>query len=67
MTTTDHPTPECPVYAKVQQQGVNSSLWSITCDEGWRQSIVCCDMYEWAADWLLGVLDRRPYAPGTRP
>lgn len=23
--------------------------------------IMCCGMYEWAADWLLEVLKNRPY------
>lgn len=52
--------PEQPVYRKVQQQ--DSRLWMITVDEGWRTSIVCGDMYEYAADWLLGILGRKPYA-----
>jgi len=28
--------------------------------------IVCERMYGWAADWLLEVLGRRPYADGKR-
>ena len=45
-----------PVYAKVAHDGGRTTqLWLITCDEGWRSSIVCEDMYERDADWLLGV------------
>lgn len=31
-------------------------------DEGWRLSIVCGDLYEHVADWLLNLLGRTPYA-----
>lgn len=52
-----------PVYSKVRHEGGSvTPLWFIVCDEGWRTSIVCERMYEWAADWLLDVLDRRPFA-----
>lgn len=64
------PTPECPEYRKVAQDKTNpesTQLWLIVCDEGWRQSIVCTDMYDWAADWLLTVLGTQPYAPKGRP
>lgn len=56
-------TPEHPLYAKLRQEGDATSMFMITCDEGWRTSIVCTGMYEWAADWLLTVLGRQPYAP----
>lgn len=60
--------PEQPVYSKtLHEPGGATPLFMIHCDEGWRLSIVCEEMYEWAADWLLGVLGRRPYAPGRRP
>ena len=61
--------PERPIYTKVaHDDGWATQLWFIVCDEGWRSSIVCERMYEWAADWLLGLLaDRPPYAGGTRP
>ncbi len=63
-TTTPPPSPQAPVYAKVPHAaGRATQLWMITCDEGWRSSIVCERLYEWAADWLLAVLGRRPYAP----
>lgn len=59
-------TPEWPLYRKFPQEKKNpegTQLWGIVCDEGWRESIVCTHMYEWAADWLLEVLGRRPFAP----
>lgn len=64
------PSPDEPLYRKVEQtrgDGRGSSFYMVTVDEGWRQSIVCCDMYEWAADWLIDAIDGRPYAPQTRP
>jgi hypothetical protein len=42
-------------------------MWMIVCDEGWRQSIVCTGMYDWAADWLLAILLDREFAPELRP
>lgn len=58
---------EHPIYSKVQQ--ADSSLFMIDVNEGWRSSIMCGDLYEWAADWLVNdVLKARPpYAPGRRP
>lgn len=65
---TSEPTPEHPVYRKVHQESNGATkLYMITCDEGWRTSIVCTDMYDWAAEWLSGVLGRQPYAPQARP
>lgn len=61
----DPATPERPIYRKVRPEG--SRLFHIECDEGWRSSIVATGMYEWAADWLLVVLDRQRFAPGWRP
>lgn len=59
-------TPEAPIYSKTKQDdGAATEMFMITCDEGWRTSIVCADMYEWAADWMLEVLGRRPFAPGA--
>lgn len=60
-------TPARPVYSKVEQDEGATGMFMITVDEGWRTSIVCGDMYEWAADWLLGVLGNRPFAPEVRP
>lgn len=61
----DEMSPEHPLYAKIPQDtGTATQLFMIICDEGWRQSIVCCDMYEFAADWFLSFLTHRPpYAP----
>lgn len=62
------PSKDHPVYRKVKDdsRGV-TPVYFIVCDEGYRESIVCDGMYEWAADWLLEVLGRRPYAPRHRP
>lgn len=54
-----------PLYSKFAQDKPNpegTQLYGISCNEGWRESIVCTGMYEWAADWLLGILARTPYA-----
>jgi len=62
-------TVEIPVYRKVLYKGPPehaTPLWLITCDEGWRSSIVCTDMYEWAADWLLEQIQGKPFAPKNR-
>lgn len=64
------PTPDAPIYTKFLQTehgGPATALYGITCDEGWRSSIICADMYEWAADWLLTVLEGRRFAPEHRP
>ena len=64
----EQPTPEAPAYRKVcLNEKATTRLFMIVCDEGWRESIVCSAMYEWAADWLLEVLGNRPYAPEYRP
>lgn len=60
-----NPSSENPRYSKMRQPDTNG-MYMIACDEGWRSSIVATGMYEWAADWLLGVLGRRPYAPEQR-
>lgn len=66
-------TPEQPIYKKVRQSGPvgapepATTVFMVTCDEGWRSSIVCTDMYEWAADWLVEQIQGKPFAPGTRP
>lgn len=58
----DPATRERPIYRKVDHHdGSATQMWFIICDEGWRESIVCEQMYGWAADWLIGVLDRRPF------
>jgi hypothetical protein len=54
-----------PVYAKVAEtlNFPGGGLFMIIVDEGWRTSILCTGMYEWAADWLVGQLQGKPYAP----
>jgi len=59
-------TVETPLYRKVLYKGPPehaTSLWFISCDEGWRTSIVCNGMYEWTADWLLEQIQGKPFAP----
>ncbi len=52
-------------YEKVPQENCKATqLYMIVCRESWRESIVCSDMYEWAADWLVEQIQGRPYAPG---
>lgn len=60
-------TPERPHYAMVRHGEGATQLYMVTCDEGWRSSIVCEGMYDWAATWLVGVLQWQPFAPETRP
>jgi hypothetical protein len=55
------PTPEQPVYRSVR----DGAKCLIVCDEGWRQSVVCEGMYDWAADWLVAQIQGMPYAPGA--
>ena len=62
------PSEEYPLYQVVpDEHGRKGPHAMVTCDEGWRSSIVACDMYPWAAEWLVRALGRRPFAPGTRP
>lgn len=61
----DEASEEKPIYAKMSQtSGCGTPFFMITVDEGWRQSIMCGDMYEWAADWLVEQLQGKPFAPG---
>jgi len=56
-------TEDAPIYRKVpHDDGWATQLWFIVCNEGWRESIVCERMFDWAADWLLDILDRRPFS-----
>lgn len=55
--------PEKPQYRKQRQDDDKASrmatqMFMIVVDEGWRTWILCTDMYEWAADGLLAVLER---------
>jgi hypothetical protein len=62
------PTTEHPVYSRVaHDEGSATVRYMVICDEGWRQSIVCEGMYDWAAHWLIGQLQGKPYAPAGRP
>lgn len=53
-------TPEHPEYRKVEEEHGATPTFMIVCDEGWRESIVCCKMYEAVADWLVMILHDRP-------
>lgn len=60
--------PQTPFYFKFRQDDdAATPHYGITCNEGWRESIVCTGMYGWAADWLVGQLQGKPFAPETRP
>jgi hypothetical protein len=57
-------TPERLQYKKMRQSerpdravDQGTSLYMITVDEGWRTWILCTDMYEWAADQLIRILE----------
>lgn len=59
-------TPEKPQYSKfrhdpclhVKAAESAGTFWGIQVDEGWRSWILCSNMYEWAADGLLEVLEK---------
>ena len=60
-------TEACPVYKKVRQENEGATpLFMVVVDEGWRESILCEGMYEWAAGWLCLMLQGVPFAPGHR-
>lgn len=48
-----------PLYKKVREN-VGSNMFMITCDEGWRQSIIATGMYEPVADWLISKVQGQP-------
>jgi hypothetical protein len=56
-------TVEKPIYRKVydDRSGATKTFF-IVCDEGWRESIVCTGMYEWAANWMVTRLQGAPFA-----
>lgn len=61
-------TADSPIYHKVEEdKGGATKTYMIVCNEGWRESIVCCSMYDWVADWLLSIVQSRPFAPEVRP
>lgn len=65
---TAKPTPEYPLYEVVPQVDEDGAtkFFMVTCNEGWRSSIVCTDMYEWTARWLVDQIQGRPFAPAQR-
>jgi hypothetical protein len=58
--------PEKPEYRKVEEYGTTPTFM-IVCDEGWRESIVCTRMYGWAADWLIGQIQGKPFPKSSSP
>lgn len=54
------PSEDCPLYEVVKQDG-GTNFYMITCNEGWRESIVCTGMYKHVADWMLTMIQGRPY------
>ncbi len=76
MSETQH-TEQRPHYSKFREEHRSKTgpmklveshnLFGVQVDEGWRSSVVCSGMYEWAADWLVDQLQSKPYAPETRP
>jgi hypothetical protein len=68
ITPTPEPTEERPYWsAHPSDDGSATRLWHVTVNEGWRSSVVCSGMYEWAARWLVEQLQGKPYAQGFRP
>lgn len=59
-------TVEKPHYRKVEEVHGATATFMVICDEGWRESIVCNKMYEWAADWLIDQIQGKPYARPPR-
>jgi hypothetical protein len=55
------PTPEQPHYTALPQ--ATPHLWMVAVNEGWRSTVVCSGMYDWAAHWLVDQLQGKPYAP----
>ncbi len=63
-------TADRPFYWKVSQRPDGASFWQVRVSEGWREMVLCCDMYESYADWLIGILQGRPLPDAqqvTRP
>ncbi len=64
--TTIEATEDHPVYKRVHQNdGGATPLFMVVVDEGWRESILCQDMYEWAAIWLVAKLQSRCFVSGA--
>lgn len=64
-------TPQVPNYYYMEEpppvgaEPPATKQFMVICDEGWRSSIVCGGMYEWAAKWLVDRIQGQPY-PGER-
>lgn len=60
---TVEPSEAHPFYRRViDSKPTNATTtYMVVCNEGWRESIVCQAVYGWAADWLVDVLQGRPY------
>jgi hypothetical protein len=67
VSSTPAPSEEHPVWSAHPDTSGQTGLWHVTVDEGWRTSVACSGMYEWAARWLVEELQGRPFAPGRRP
>lgn len=58
---------ERPLYHKVyEDRDTATKTYMIVCDEGWRESIICNNMYEYVADWLLSIIQFKPYAKESK-
>lgn len=57
VVTQSVPTEANPTYTKFRQASAATQFWGIRVNEGWREWILCGDMYEWAADQLLARLN----------
>ena len=54
---------EHPVYTIIPHDGQSATpVYYITCNEGWRSHIVCERMYRYVAEWLVEILQGKPYA-----
>ena len=54
------PSEQHPFYKKVCERPDGKGMCMITVDEGWRQSILCTDIYPEKADWLIGLIQGKP-------
>lgn len=55
------PSEDRPLYEVVKQDDSPTNFYMITCNSGWRQHIVCTGMYKHVADWMLTIIQGRPY------
>lgn len=54
------PSEQHPVYAKIPEAS-GSNLFILQCDEGWRTTVVASGMYEHVADWLISLIQGKPF------